>query len=114
MNESVRRTPRPSSASRPNPAIRPFLKKRQIEAAVEKSREAKPLRPRKPFFRQKYKPEQKQEKETYTDLSEFPCGIKTLLKQWVKDAVAILPHVDQLPSEEDSEDAKHCPFQREK
>lgn len=105
-NELVRKPPRLAINSHSGVAPRSFPRKRPMIAAVEDGREARPSKSKKPSFRQNYKANNRQGKKSYPVLPSFPCGIKkalTLLNQWVKDKVVTLPHVDQLPYEEDQQ-----------
>lgn len=103
-NESIKKPSRPIGNSYSGVAPKPFPRKRLVIAAMEDGREARPPRPKKASFKLGYKADNKQGKKSYPVLPPFPCGIKkalALVNQWVKDEAITLPHVDQLPYEED-------------
>lgn len=113
----VRKPSRPVVNSHSGIALRSLPRKRPVLAVVEDCQEARPPRPKKPSFRQGYKADNKQGKKSYPILPPFPCGIKkalALLNQWVKGKAITLPHVDQLPSEEDWQGLNFCPYHRKR
>lgn len=114
-NESVRKPSRPTINSYSGVAPRSFPIKRPVLAAVEDGQEVRPPKSKKPSFRQGYKTDNRPGKKSYLVFPPFPCGIKkviTLLNQWVKDEAVTLPHMDQLPYEEDQHEPNFCSYHR--